>query len=166
MPRERALEELHELAPAAMHCPNPSPFQSLHFGLHKAVKVKESYSMGEIHSIHIDNIERTWRNFRRTNDPRLGMACLGSELALLGLLGKHDVDFSCPRPRRFSRQLSRLTPRQMRIALRYLRFLNRAMRPSLVTKVLGTFAMLRFLAPKAIPSSLRKAVKRALQERD
>ena len=26
------------LAPAAFHCPNPSPFQCYHFGIHKAVK--------------------------------------------------------------------------------------------------------------------------------
>lgn len=51
--------DFHDLAPAAYHCPDPSLFQSFHFGLHKAVKflqmdaAKISYNSAGSHWVNI-----------------------------------------------------------------------------------------------------------------
>jgi len=98
VPRERSVYDVRELAPAAIHCKNPSPFQSFHFGIHKGVKVVAARRQGSRRQLryHCDNIERTWEHFLRRGDPRLGFASIGAALALRGHFGPEDLDYSNP----------------------------------------------------------------------
>jgi hypothetical protein len=72
-----------ELAPAAIHCKNPSPFQSFHCGVHRALKVLQpgrTAVLEEYSRYHSENLERTRRNFLLKKDRRLGFAVLGAEM--------------------------------------------------------------------------------------
>jgi hypothetical protein len=92
-----------ELAPAAIHCKNPSPFQAFHYGVHKALKMIQpgrwpkdaSYAQ-----FHWRNIEETRDHFRRTGDRRLGFAVLGAELAIREDIRPEHVSYSNPHLRR------------------------------------------------------------------
>jgi hypothetical protein len=79
-----------DLAPAAIHCKNPSPYQAFHYGVHRGLK-----SLQPIHgTTHWSLLERTWLNFQRTKDIRVGFASLGVELAYSGLFGMSDLDYT------------------------------------------------------------------------
>ena len=66
-----------DLAPAAIHCKNPSPYQAFHYGVHRALKViQPGQSKKRSNYAHWNSLERTWLNFLRTKDIRLGFACL------------------------------------------------------------------------------------------
>lgn len=86
------------LAPAAYHCPDPSPFQAFHFGIHKGVKVLEGLrrNMPNRALEHAVNLNETWAHFLRNGDIRLAWAALGGELALRGDFGPADLDYSNP----------------------------------------------------------------------
>jgi hypothetical protein len=95
-------ERIHddsELAPAAIHCKNPSPFQAFHYGVHKALKtiqpgckeIDYGYTL-----YHWYNIESTRQNFFRTRDRRIGFAILGAELAFRGSIWPHHLDYTNP----------------------------------------------------------------------
>ena len=94
------------LAPAAVHAPDPSPFQAFHYGVHRGSKVRYALSIGnrEWASLRLLDLHRTWRNAGRRRDRRLYLAALGGELALAGTLGWEAIDYSHPRARElFSR---------------------------------------------------------------
>jgi hypothetical protein len=96
--RKRRLDNT-ELAPAALHCPDPGRFQSYHFGLHKAVKVLQRESLRRnFHSaaFHWLNIQRIIERWRKFGDARLGLAAMGARDAFLHRLGPADVDFDSP----------------------------------------------------------------------
>ena len=100
VPNEKRHTDSRLLAPAAYHCPNPSPFQSFHFGMHKGVKLIESMRQGEARfqffGNHLENIERTFQNYTRTKIPLLGLACVGAELAIQGELTHDHVNYDNP----------------------------------------------------------------------
>lgn len=82
---KRRLTDKEDLAPAAFHCPNPLPFQSFHFGVHKAIKACQFYNyekqlMPAIE--HWNNIVLTKMNFLKSGDLRIGLAALGAEMAI------------------------------------------------------------------------------------
>ena len=86
VPRHRQMLDTGELAPAAIHCKNPSAFQSFHYGFYRALKITQpnlTLNRGKSKE-QWDNIERTWRNFQKRKDVRLGFAVLGAELMLQG----------------------------------------------------------------------------------
>lgn len=90
---EKYFFDQSELAPAAFHCKNPSKLQAFHFGVHRGVKVfapKHSTS-------HWQLLEKTWQNFLRTSDARIGLAVLGAELVYAGKFTKDDVDYTNPK---------------------------------------------------------------------
>lgn len=94
---EIELEKTHfdqtELAPAAIHCKNPSNLQAFHYGVHRGLK-----SIQKIHSTtHWAFLEKTWENFLREKDPRIGLAVLGAELVYAGEFTKGDIDYTNPR---------------------------------------------------------------------
>ena len=90
---ERTNYDQTVLAPAAVHCKNPSKFQAFHYGVHRGLK-----SIAQQHSTsHWALLEKTWRNFLRTQDVRIGLAILGAELVYAGLVSKEDVDYTNPR---------------------------------------------------------------------
>lgn len=90
-----------DLAPAAIHCKDPSPFQAFHFGVHKGLKIlqrgrpsgrREHWRMRS----HWENVEYTYLNFKASKDVRLGYAVIGSELALSGLFKSEHLSHSNP----------------------------------------------------------------------
>jgi hypothetical protein len=81
------------LAPAAIHCKNPAPWQAFHYGLHRGLK-----SIQRIHSTtHWVYLERVWANFQRSGDSRIGLAVLGAELVYDGKFKKPDADYTNPK---------------------------------------------------------------------
>lgn len=88
----RTFFDTTELAPAAIHCKNPSLYQAFHYGVHRGLK-----SVQPIHSSkHWQLLKLVWKNFLETGDVRIGLAVLGSELVYAGKLKKNDVDYTNP----------------------------------------------------------------------
>jgi hypothetical protein len=63
-----------DLAPAAVHCPDPSPFQAFHFGFHRGMKAYYAGSNWRI-------LRSIFRHYRRNPDTRLAYALLGANAA-------------------------------------------------------------------------------------
>lgn len=86
------------LAPAAIHCPNPSPFQAFHFGVHKAVKVLQR-GRNERHlgfsCTHWGHFACLESHYYRKKDFRLGLAVAGFLHAIQNLYEPSHVDFAC-----------------------------------------------------------------------
>lgn len=92
VPQDRILFDTTELAPAAIHCKNPSLYQAFHYGIHRGLK-----SLQDIHAkSHWDLLTRMLKNFQRTKDVRIGLACLGVELAYANLFEIKDLDYTNP----------------------------------------------------------------------
>lgn len=74
-----------EFADSAVHCPDPAPFQSYHFGVHRGMKViqhnQPKFDAGNAQQQMI-YLEKTYENFKASQDSRLGFASLGFEQAL------------------------------------------------------------------------------------
>ncbi len=93
---QKRVNDSSKLAPAAFHCPDPSPFQAFHFGVHKAVKVMQVGAANkrvEPRNIHWDNFLRTRAHFKRNDDIRLGYAVLGAEIAFKQRFTYRQVDY-------------------------------------------------------------------------
>ena len=88
VPRSAIVVDRDDLAPAAIHCKDPSPYQCFHYGLHRGVKLSEvlAGTAPEPHRRqgHGRNREATWMRFLESGDVRRGWASLGYELALRG----------------------------------------------------------------------------------
>ena len=94
-PKKRVKDD-RDLAPAAAHCPDPSPFHAFHFGAHRALKVIQPgrTPINEKGSIeHWDTISRMRNKFTATGDQRIGLALLGAELAFAGDVKPADMDY-------------------------------------------------------------------------
>ena len=94
---EKSINDSTQLAPAALHCPDPSPFQAFHFGVHKAVKVMQigrASKNVKARNIHWDNIQRTKEHFRSNKNKQLGYAILGSEIAFKHQFTHQQVDYN------------------------------------------------------------------------
>ncbi len=95
----RASREVQrKLAPAAWHCPDPSPYQAFHFGVHRGVKAAVAAKRGlhETAYQRCREVERVWRHFCRAGDVRLGLAALGGELGMQGVVGGDELDYHNP----------------------------------------------------------------------
>lgn len=79
--RKKHVTYINELAPAALHCPNPSTFQCFHYGLHKAIKITQ-YGRDNLRHfaciVHWDNILKLVKNFQNKNDIALALAIIGA----------------------------------------------------------------------------------------
>jgi hypothetical protein len=97
-PSRRHLDSDH-LAPAADHCPDPSPIQAFHYGVHKALKVLqpgcEEFSRG-FARFHWENLAEVRKHHQRNPDPRLAQVMLGAELTFAGRLGVGHVNYEDP----------------------------------------------------------------------
>lgn len=97
--KERKISDSEELAPAAIHCKNPGRFQSFHYGIHKAVKImqpaRNKKKPGHVR-YHWDIIQKTFANFGKLNDVRLGLTVLGAEIAFLKRLQPMHLDYTNP----------------------------------------------------------------------
>jgi len=103
------------LAPAAFHCPNPSYFQSFHYGAHKAMKLMESQKRGYTSRVvyYSDIIEATYDHYLRTRDFRLGLCIDGARYATRAKLGPSDLDYTNPHLKEvFERGINRVDTEQ------------------------------------------------------
>ncbi len=85
------------LVPAADHCPNPSPFQSFHFGVHKAAKLMQREANNILPSgagSHARNLYDVSKNLSKSKDPVLLYSMAGAFWALNISAGAKEVDFS------------------------------------------------------------------------
>ncbi|MDD3472005.1 MAG: hypothetical protein PHS86_04405 [Syntrophaceae bacterium] len=99
-----------ELAPAAIHCKNPSKFQAFHYGVHRGLK-----SIQKIHSTtHWEMLRRVYKNFLITKDVRIGLAILGAELVYAGVFSESDVDYTNPRVRKVLEKYENMDSREIR----------------------------------------------------
>lgn len=97
-PSRRHLDSEH-LAPAADHCPDPSPIQAFHYGVHKALKVLqpdcEKLARG-FTLFHWENLTEVMKHHQRNPDPRLAQVMLGAELTFAGRLGVGHLNYEDP----------------------------------------------------------------------
>jgi hypothetical protein len=63
-----------EIAPAAVHCHNPGPFQAFHYGFHRGMKVMDRKRF-------LGDLEPVIEHYRRTRDDRLAYALMGANTA-------------------------------------------------------------------------------------
>ena len=109
-----------ELAPAAMHCKNPSKHQAFHYGVHRGIK-----SIQRIHSTsHWALLKSVWQNFRKTGDVRMGLAILGAELVYAGKFDKLDADYTNPKMSTLLAYYEPMNAKMIKFQIRKLRFLH------------------------------------------
>lgn len=122
-----------ELAPAALHCKNPSPFQAFHYGVQKALKIVQPGRKRVNHiytRYHWKNIERTRQNFLNTKDIRLGFAVLGAELAFMGGIHPKHISYSEPYLKNVFKEYSSLNTHQLEEKIRKISLKNFGFLPS------------------------------------
>jgi hypothetical protein len=113
---EKITKDRESLAPAAVHCGNPSLFQAFHFGLHKAVKFSQfgrdvlNLKQRETHWRHFKALER---HYRKTRDRRLGLARVGFLHAVAQRFESRHVDYSCEETHAAYRQYAGLSATQI-----------------------------------------------------
>lgn len=141
VPRNKILFDKIDLAPAAIHCKNPSPFQAFHYGIHRALK-----SLQPIHSeTHWNTLKRTWGNFQRTKDIRVGLASLGAELTYAGFFRISDLDYTDSRMKDILENYLRLDPVGLSREINKLRLLHWGFLPGSMRR-----KMLRFIRSKKL----------------
>ncbi len=98
VPRERTVFDKSDLAPAATHCSDPSPFQAFHFGMHRGVKARVAVErhMPEVLESRLRDIDGTWNHFLEKRDIRLALAALGGELGITGRFTDNDISYTNP----------------------------------------------------------------------
>ena len=119
---KKTINDSHKLAPAAYHCPNPSPFQAFHFGVHKAVKVMQVGIQDKninARNIHWDNIQRTKLNYYRTKKTQLGYAVLGAEIAFKYQFTYEQVDYNNLKLIEYFDKVKSFSPQQMQHTVRH-----------------------------------------------
>jgi len=118
-----------DLAPAADHCPDPSPFQAFHFGLHKAMKViqPQTRDSDRLHwrmREHWDNLVQTERHLERNGDRRLALVGLAAEFVFSGCFVPEHVSYDHPEPKRSFARYAEMGTDEIRKETRRLRLRN------------------------------------------
>lgn len=79
-----------------LHCPDPSPFQAFHYGVHRGIKVAEAdprkVRIGRLH-LQWTQLERVWERFVEIGDRRLGLAVAGAEFSLNGTFRTEHIRY-------------------------------------------------------------------------
>ena len=133
VPRGQRLKDYEELAPAAIHCRNPSPFQSFHYGVHRGLKIMQLDKPPERRipqKTHWNNFERVWWNFQNQRDRRLGLAVLAAELVFKGLFKTEHLNYSEPYAFQVFREYESHDVQQIEAEIRRLWFSNWGFLPS------------------------------------
>lgn len=150
------------LAPAAIHCKDPSLLQAFHYGVHRGLKSRsiplkqkqggplnylwryirrrffwrngssdssKTSDGGKVIGLW-ESVFRAWKRYLRGEDPRLGLAVLGFELALRGRFATEHLDIPDPHMNRLLNNYSSLTPSELRDELIRLRRGNWGWLPS------------------------------------
>ena len=123
----------HELAPAAVHCADPSPYQAFHYGVHRGLKMVQPEQEAIRESSRRSKwtgMERTWDHYQRTNDRRLALACIGAELAYAGVFSINDLDITNPRMNQVLQKFAGLSDSVLRTEVMRYRCLNFGFLPS------------------------------------
>jgi hypothetical protein len=94
----RKVSDYGNLAPAAWHCPNPSLFQSFHYGAHKAVKIMESVRRGmtEKAEYYRDIIRNIHKNYTKHQDNRRAACLMGARFAIDRKLKSEHLNYTDP----------------------------------------------------------------------
>jgi hypothetical protein len=106
-----------ELAPAAIHCKNPSNFQAFHYGVHRGLKSLRSKT-------HWHLLNCTWKNYLEKGDPRIGLAVLGAELVYSGTLSAENVNYDNEKLREVFLNFNKLNSNQLKKEIRKFRLRN------------------------------------------
>lgn len=122
----RYFYDVSEMAPAGEHCPNPSPLQAFHYGVHRGLK-----SIQRIHSTtHWAHLQKVWRQFLVRKDKRLGLAVLGAELVYAGVFNRADQNYTNPKLEKMLRVFEKLDARKLEKQIEKLRFSHWGFLPS------------------------------------
>lgn len=117
----RRVDDRDTLAPAAIHCPNPAPFQAYHFGLHKGVKFAQT-DRPDIHAryraTHWGHFQGLEQHYDNTGERRLALALLGFHDAVRYRWGPREVDFTAGEPRACFEHWNRLSDREIANAVK------------------------------------------------
>ncbi len=79
--------DFDDLAPAAVHCPNPSPFQAFHYGFHRGMKAVEGGRNWAMLGSLFDH-------YRRNPDTRVVCALLGANAAFTGRFSVQNISYT------------------------------------------------------------------------
>jgi hypothetical protein len=87
-----------DLKIAATHCQDPTFFQSFHYGVHKAIKVAESYKLGLDKKVEYykDIIKKTYESCMETREERRAICIAGARFAVAYELGAEHLDYTNP----------------------------------------------------------------------
>lgn len=131
--RKHRVIDTSDLAPAAIHCKNPSPFQAFHYGMHRGVKARVQMERYKRYPLfYMRHIEATWQHFLRAGDVRLGFAALSAELALRGDFDAEHIAYTNPYAQNeFKKRYDSWDAQQVRKATMFLRARNRLFIPML-----------------------------------
>lgn len=127
VPADKYIFDDKELAPAAIHCKNPSPYQAFHYGVHRGMKVLQPGSIEQNESsskTHWRALEQAWEYFQNTGDLRIGLAALGAELAYRGRFTADDLDYSNPNMKKVLDKYILMDVKKLERKIRIFRFLN------------------------------------------
>jgi len=125
--KEKIVIDKDDLAPAAIHCKNPSFLQAFHYGIHRGLKVIQPDRMDKLKSnamIHYESLEATWEHFLRNRDKRLAFAVLGAELAYAGRFEIQHLDYTNPIANEVLIDYEALTFDKLARFIKWRRFLN------------------------------------------
>ena len=85
------------IAPAARHCPNPSPFQAFHYGMHRGIKLTDSialFSSDGVFLPHYNYYKNTVNAYKKEQLYIRIRALIGFEVAIAGRLSIADVNYT------------------------------------------------------------------------
>ncbi len=120
MDPERYMYDKTDLAPAAVHCKNPSPYQAFHYGVHRGLK-----SIQRKHSTsHWSLLNKVWQNFLKVGDRRIGLAVLGAELVYAGEFGREDQNYTQSKMKEVLSQYEGMDAQALEREIRRLRALH------------------------------------------
>ena len=109
-----------DLAPAAIHCKNPSIEQAFHYGVHRGLKsIQRDYS-----TTHWALLGKVWENFLRTGDKRIGLAVLGAELVYAGKFSREDQNYTNPQMVLVLKKYETMNARDIKREITKLRWLH------------------------------------------
>ncbi len=122
----RYFYDVSEMAPAGEHCPNPSPLQAFHYGVHRGLK-----SIQKIHSTtHWAHMLKDWQQFLDRKDKRLGLAVLGAELVYAGVFNRADQNYTNLNLEKMLIVFEKLDARKLKKQIEKLRFSHWGFLPS------------------------------------
>jgi hypothetical protein len=83
----KKVKDYDDLAPAAIHCPNPSPYQAFHFGFHRGMKTIGGGGNWGI-------VQALFKHYRRNPDTNLAYAMLGLNAAFTNRFSIENISYN------------------------------------------------------------------------